>query len=311
MSFKAEVIAHSVGPTSATPPLFTMRLRYPRFIHAEELTHRILNTSPEQIETWSIPDGLMYDRDLSRNASSSRAIPVSRLVEDIRMDPAEPLFWGKNKTGMQAAEEMDNGAKQLAQAIWRRNREDCIRDALELSVIGAHKQLVNRLVENHGHINVVVTATNWSNFFALRRHAAAMPEIRHLADLIWESQQASTPRVLDLSDWHLPFISQDDMLEVAGSAMWPTLIKLSVARCARVSYLTHEGRKPVIQEDLALYERLAGSVPLHASPAEHQARPDYWSEPEGVGHRGWARPHQHGNLTGWVQFRKTLPHECA
>jgi thymidylate synthase ThyX len=140
----------------------------------------------------------MYDRSLSRNASSSRAVPVPRLIEDIRRDLAEPLFWGKNQAGMQAAEELDDAAKRLAQDIWRSNREACIRDALDLHALGAHKQLVNRLVEKHGYINVVVTGTNWSNFFALRRHEGAQPEIRYLADLIREAQQASTPNVLKL-----------------------------------------------------------------------------------------------------------------
>jgi hypothetical protein len=196
MPYEAKVLAHSVSHDA--PPLFTMQLRYPKFLHAEELTHRVLSTSPEMIETVSIPDGFMYDRSLSRNASSSRAVPVPRLIEDIRRDLAEPLFWGKNQAGMQAAEELDDAAKRLAQDIWRSNREACIRDALDLHALGAHKQLVNRLVEKHGYINVVVTGTNWSNFFALRRHEGAQPEIRYLADLIREAQQASTPNVLKL-----------------------------------------------------------------------------------------------------------------
>lgn len=318
MSFEAKVIAHSASPYPDARPLFTMRLRYPRFIHAEELTHRILNTSPEQIETWSIPDGVMYDRSLSRNASSSRAIPVPRLIADIQRDPAEPLFWGKNQPGMQAAEELDEPSKRVARAIWRRNREACIHDAFEMYAIGAHKQLVNRLVETHGHINVLVTATDWSNFFALRRHEAAQPEIHHLADLAWKAQQASTPRKLLPGEWHLPFITPDDERLVRDSA---DLIKLSVARCARVSYLTIDGRAPTVGEDLALYERLVGSVPLHASPCEHQATPDrrrgkvttlsvHGGYPLEVNRGGyWEHPDMHGNLDGFIQYRKMLPNE--
>jgi Thymidylate synthase complementing protein len=309
MPYEAKVLAHSVNHDA--PPLFTMQLRYPKFLHAEELTHRVLSTSSEMIETVSIPDGFMYDRNLSRNASSSRAVPVPRLIEDIRRDPAEPLFWGKNQAGMQAAEELDDAAKRLAQNIWRSNREACIRDALDLHALGAHKQLVNRLVEKHGYINVVVTATNWSNFFALRRHEGAQPEIRYLADLIWEAQQASTPKVLKLGQWHLPYVSDEDrrqvMFRYPGQAplCWDELIKLSVARCARVSYLTHEGKPPSIDDDLALYDRLVGSMPLHASPAEHEATPDRWIDGD------WEHPELHGNLTGYIQHRKTLPNECV
>lgn len=306
MSYEATVIAHSASPYPYAPALFTMRLRYPKLLHAEELTHRILNTSPEQVEIVSVPDGIMYDRDLSRNASSSRAIPVPRLIDDIRRDPAEPLFWGKHQRGMQAAEELTGRELELAKAIWRSNRESCIVDALQLHALGAHKQLVNRLVEKHGHINVVASATNWSNFFALRRHPGAMPEIQHLASLIWEAQQASTPKVLQPGEWHLPFVSEEEINERDWSDNpIPFQVKLSVARCARVSYLTHEGKPPDVEEDLALYERLVGSVPLHASPAEHAATPDRRINGQ------WEHPEQHGNLKGWRQYRKMLPNECS
>lgn len=323
MSYEARVLAHSVGPYQGTPPLITMRMRYPRILHAEELTHRVLNTSPEQVEILSVPDGLMYDRNLSRNASSSRAIPTLRMIESIREDPAEPIYWGKNRPGMQATEELTGWELDFAKDIWRANRDQCIADALELHRIGAHKQLVNRLVENHGHINVVVTATNWSNFFALRRHKDAQPEIKHLADLVWQAQQESTPRVLVPGAWHLPYVDEDDDEDTAALVehLWKRhkagefsegaidglvdvmMVRLSVSRCARTSYLTTDGRRPTVEEDLALYDRLVGSLPLHASPAEHQARPDI--RIDGC----WEHPELHGNLEGYVQFRKTLPDE--
>lgn len=338
MPYEATVVAHSVSPYLDVKPLFTMRLRYPKIIHAEKLTHRIMNISPEQVETITIPDGFMYDRDLSRNASSSRAIPVPRLIEDIRRDPAEPLFWGKNQTGMQATEELTGRELALAKDIWRANRKSCLHDALDLHRIGAHKQLVNRLVENHGHINVVATATNWSNFFALRRHPAAQPEIKHLADLMWDAQQASTPRFLGMGEWHLPFVDEDEEFEAVHARAWARhkagefsegavdsvsdllMVKLSVARCARVSYLTTEGAKPTLDADLALYDRLVGSIPRHASPCEHQATPDWRLET--LTKRGggrpleypatgpWEHPEWHGNLPGWQQHRKTLSDEC-
>lgn len=339
MPYEATVIAHSASPYADVKPLYTMRLRYPKIIHAEKLTHRIMNISPEQVETITIPDGFMYDRDLSRNASSSRAIPVPRLIESIQRDPAEPLFWGKNQTGMQAAEELTGAALAMAKDIWRANRATCLQDALDLHRLGAHKQLVNRLVENHGYVNVVVTATNWSNFFALRRHPYAQPEIKHLADLMWEAQQASTPTVLGMGGWHLPFVDEDEEFEAVHAYSWArhkagefsegavdgysdrVMLKLSVARCARVSYLTTEGAKPTLEADLALYDRLVGSLPLHASPAEHQACPDWRVETRRKVGGGrplvypdfgpWESPELHGNLYGYVQYRKTLPNECS
>lgn len=161
---------------------------------------------------------------------------------------------------------------------------------------GYHKQLANRHVENLGWINVVCTATDYANFYALRRHADAQPEMKALADAMWEAQQGSEPVLLQPGEWHLPYV---DGCDASG-------IKPSVARCARVTHLTHEGRAPSVDEDLALYERLVGSAPLHASPAEHQATPDVW-----MGSYGWEHAAQSGNLTGWRQFRKMLPNEAA
>ena len=187
---------------------------------------------------------------------------------------------------------------------------------------GVHKQLVNRVIEPWCHINVVVTATDWANFYALRCHPAAQPEMRALAEAMRDAQMASEPVPLRPGEWHLPYVQHGAMGEIqtylrgsSGLAAWTDEMyrdvstKVSVARCARVSYLTHEGKPPNVKDDLKLYDRLVGSEPLHASPAEHQATPDYWLEPEGVGFRGWYHENEHGNLRGWRQYRKTLPNE--
>lgn len=81
---KATVIADSVHAETGTR-ITTMELVYPRFIHSEFMTHRILN----------------------RNASSSRAIPTSKFIEQVRNEPVMPSHWGRNQKGMQAAEELD------------------------------------------------------------------------------------------------------------------------------------------------------------------------------------------------------------
>ena len=112
-------------------------------------------------------------------------------------------------------------------------------------------------------------------------------------------------------EWHLPYVTDDDRTVVAICYGQPqswcqdALTRISVARCARVSYLTHEGKGPRIEDDLALYDRLVGSMPLHASPAEHVATPDVRST------GFWEKPYLHGNLMGWVQHRKTLLQECV
>lgn len=298
MTITAQIIADSVNLQGIR--LTTFQLRYPRWIHAEFLTHRMF----------------------SRNASSSRAIPVMKLIEDIERDPAIPIYWGKNQAGMQAREELTGHDLSQARRAWELAKNEAVIGARRLFDAGAHKQIVNRLLEPFSHINVVCSSTDYENFFALRRHEDAQPEIKALADAMWTAREESIPVPLKVGDWHLPYISKQDgslayrflkqgritRNEPPLEETLQTLLKVSVARCARVSYLTHEGKQSTIEEDLKLYERLVGSSPLHASPAEHQATPDEENYQEGAV-LDWEHPELHGNFRGWIQYRKTLAGE--
>jgi len=309
MTIEAKVIADSIGP--GCPRITTFQLHYPRFIHSEFMTHRVF----------------------SRNASSSRAIPVETQIKMIREDTAMPSHWGKNQPGMQADEECNEyvvfdrftdgtpvpDCTFTREEAWHAARDNAINAALLFHEAGYHKQIVNRILEPFSHISVVVTATDYDNFFWLRRHKDAQPEIKILADAMHAALEASTPKRLRHGEWHLPYIMDDERngVEVVNlgdgnigeQALFTTdeLIKMSVARCARVSYLTHDGQTPDYKKDLALYERLVGSSPLHASPAEHQATPDYVVAGEHV--YMWMNPHLHGNLNGYKQYRKMLAGE--
>jgi hypothetical protein len=290
---RAEVIADSISP--AGKRLTTMQLRYPRFVHAEFMTHRVF----------------------SRNASSSRAIPVRKLIEDLRREPAMPVFWGSNRPGMQAGDELIGDDLGQVKACWSFAMEECIHQAEMMVDRGLHKQIANRVLEPWAHINV--TATEWDNFYALRCHPDAQPEMRALAEAMRDVMQASTPELLEIGRWHLPYVPLSELEEMFDGwhmrqpkdkydLVTKVGIKMSVARCARVSYLTHEGKPPNQDEDQKLYERLVGSVPLHASPAEHQATPDdYGKFGSEIPH--WRRPDLHGNFVGWSQFRKQLEQE--
>lgn len=300
MTITAKVIADSVSLDGVR--LTTLQLRYPKFIHGEFMTHRVF----------------------SRNASSSRAIPVERLIRDVLDDPAVPIYWGANQKGMQANKEC-KGAIQTpvmyaneewhnipcsSESAWLKARDVAVMYARAFSDAGYHKQVVNRLLEPFCHINVVVTATEWSNFFALRRHEDAQPEMRVLAENMFVAMMDGAPVKMREGDWHLPYVSQSEWDGFEGHVEAKVKgIKISVARCARVSHLTQDGKTPSIEEDLALYDRLVGSRPLHASPCEHQATPDKWCVI--VDGYDWEQPKKHGNLRGWIQYRKTLPGECS
>jgi thymidylate synthase ThyX len=238
---------------SGGPTIHTIEARYPRFIHAELMTHRVF----------------------SRNASSSRAIPVERTIRTILEDPAVPEFWGKNQPGMQAHEEhfqpisgniISHRALSREEA-WLQGRDTMIEIARAYMEAGYHKQIVNRLLEPWSHIIVVITATEWDNFFALRCHPDAQPEMRMLAEAIRE--EYNRPIEHNSPDFaHLPYVELEETRQGHTLAQ---LELVSTARCARVSYRTHDGAKPDYHKDIELAQKLWSSK--HLSPFEHQATP--------------------------------------
>jgi len=288
MTIEAKVIADSISPQGIR--LTTFQLRYPRFIHSELMTHRVF----------------------SRNASSSRAIPILTMLRNTVADMAEPVQWGSNNPGMQSKAPLTGVRLWIARRLWRTAGWVAAGFAYGLHLAGAHKQIANRVVEPWSHISVVVTSTDWANWFALRNHRDADPTIRELAVRMSLAMGASTPTPLEPGDWHLPYVNTQTYLDAASyseagfGTVRSLLIKASVARCARVSYLTHDNKEPSLDADIKLYDRLVKSKPAHASPTEHQATPDkLWSR------NRWGHPAEHGNFYGWRQHRKQIEGEAV
>lgn len=276
MTIEAKIVEHSIADHGKK--LATFQLRYPRFIHAELMTHRVF----------------------SRNASSSRAIPVAKLIAEVRTAPAMPIHWGKNQPGMQAREELTGDELKLAQYHWRQAAINAANTAEHMANAGVHKQVVNRILEPFLHISVIVTATEFANWNELRAHPDAQPEIHQLALVMQEAEAASTPvyrprNRLHESAWHLPYVTERERQAYHDQPLF--LAKLSAARCARVSYLNHDGSAPIIEKDIALYEALVGGRPLHASPVEHQGYPLPLATQSSK------------NFFGWRQHRELVEHE--
>ena len=287
MTISATVVADSISP--AGKRLTTQVMTYPRKIHAELMTHR----------------------DFSRNASSSRAIPVAKMLADVRDNPAVPIHWGANQPGMQARAELEGVARDEAFLVWTKMCHDVMVGVERLVAIGLHKQEANRPLEPFGHITVLVTATEWPNFYGQRCSPQAEPHMERLAEAMLAAANASEPAYLEINEWHRPFITQKD-IEWAEAAViaakkdghndiehpeftcvWWLLNKISVARCARVSYKNHDQTDPNPAKDIELYEMLLKNH--HMSPFEHVARPD--SLDNGL---------LNGNFKGWEQWRKFI-----
>lgn len=290
MAYSAKVIADSVS--EAGDRLTTMEVTFPRIVLSEFNTHRAF----------------------SRNSASSRAIPFEKQLKRVQEEPYVPEYWGANQPGMQADQEIDEYAKPAAISLWLKARDHAVYCANTLHELGVHKQTVNRLLEPFTWQTVVVTATDWSNFNALRANPAAQPEIRTIAEMMVDVYRASTPKLVQRGEWHLPFIQPDEydgVFEFSEAAR-----KVSSARCARVSYLTHDGIRDH-GKDLELYERLVGGG--HMSPLEHVATPHYTERDrvEFAASDGFecgqttfeASSAMVGNFRGWKQLRKFILHE--
>lgn len=273
MAFEVKVICDSMAPCGKR--LTTITATYPRFIHAEVMTHR----------------------DRARNAASSRAIPWSKMRQNIIEDPVIPLIFGSEKKGMQTGGEVDQ--PKVAEHQWLQARNAALEWADLLHVQGVHKSLVNRVVEPWMWITVVMTATEWNNFFRLRCHPDAEIHFQKIAGMIRDSLSVSVPRALALGEWHLPFVTGIDYDTLYPDFSDEQIRQISVARNARVSYMTHEGKRDP-QKDIELFDTLVkGSGFGHWSAHEHVA--------EALDDASF----RSGPFLGYQQYRKSFPLENA
>lgn len=246
---------------------------------------------------------IMTHRLFSRNAASSRAIPVQRTLDAVRSTPFVPFHWGKNQAGMQAYEVLRQDVQLDCIDEWIWASKDAAMRAETLLDMGLHKQIANRLLEPFMFITVILSTTSFRHFELLRNHPMAEPHFQYLAQLMVKAREESIPELLQAGQWHLPLIYEEDKhLSLEDQK------KVSVARCARVSYVRQNEIKDY-SEDFALHDRLVGSDPKHSSPTEHQATPSvckYWPSGAPTFHMV---PNQIANFLGWKQYRKEIEGE--
>ena len=282
---KASIIADSINNKGKRITSFVVTM--PRIVLAELNTHRVL----------------------SRNSASSRAIPFAKMLEMVKKTPFMPIQWMKDHSGMQGNEFFTEEPEiEAVKAAWLEARDNAVASAEKLSALGLSKQFVNRGLEAYMYHTVIITATEFENYFALRAHEAAEIHIQKLAFLMLEEMNNSTPKLLQVGEWHIPFGENMDEIKINSMYVGPdgmkeqeewlqrAKVKVAVARCARVSYTVvgEEGKPDNYENDIKLHDRLLGMG--HLSPFEHCA--------QCTDNEGWS-----GNFQGWTQYRKMLPNE--
>ena len=290
----AKIIKDSYNETHEAR-ITTFELVYPRFVHGELMTHRVF----------------------SRNAASSRAIPIDKVIELVETTPAMPVHWGANQAGMQAKAEVAD--IERAKKVWLSARDSAVVYAKALRDAGLHKQIVNRVLEPFQLMKTIVTATDFNNWFWLRDHEDAQPEIAELAAVMAIAYTASIPDNLYCGEWHVPYVKtyrdshtcqlhyldeSDKYITIEEARM------ISASCCAQVSYRKNDGS---LEKASMVFDRLINSVPVHASPVEHIATPteykmlaDDYLDIEGVTHIDAEYTPYSGNLRGWIQFRQLI-----
>ncbi len=262
----AKIILDSISEVGAR--LTTMEVVMPRIILAEFNTHRMF----------------------SRNSASSRAVSVKKKIEEARNNPFIPVVWTQNERGMQGKPVVEVPLIQGGEETWLQACESACIMATALDNYGFHKQICNRLLEPFLWHTVLVTATEWENFFEQRCSSLAEPHMEILANAMRDAINKSFPNKLCLGDWHLPYAPVKTDVQVYSKK---SLILISAARCARVSYQRH-GEETNSFQDIQIGEKLLAASPPHWSPFEHQAQ-------------STGAPNvYYANFKGWLQARHSF-----
>lgn len=304
-NIKAKVICDSISTNGVR--ITTVEVEYPRFIHSELMTHRML----------------------SKNCSSSRAIPINTMTDQILNNMAVPEYFGVNKSGMQASEEVQ--FPDLTKKMWIASGRQAVEDSLTLAKdFNLHKQISNRITEPFQMMKVLITATEWDNFFNLRIEKNAQPEIALLAYKIYMAMQESKPIEIQSGEWHLPYIERTFdykanihyHLSTGEEIDLETAMKISASCSAQTSYRKNDES---VEKAIKIFDMLINAEVKHSSPFEHLATPrkafQYVenSDYETIGHinfhkepESWENGLTHtdregnlwsGNFKGWVSYR--------
>lgn len=347
MSFAARAIADSISTLSRIR-IITILATYPRLIHSEVMTHRMFGRNsastraiplknqlrniltnpfiPEKfginepgMQSWSYLAGLKHNEavEIWLRGRDRAVTTVIELILGLEL-AGKVLGYDTSEEGAYAPADVLLAKLDEVIALIPASQSEVPLD--DTTLLNVHKQLAGRGLEAYMWHTIVITATEWDNFRALRDHPDAQGEIATIARHIRQAIETSTPRELGEGDWHLPFVEPGEFASVEDG------IKASVVRCAATSYNRHEAKRPHDDEVKRYHGLVKGG---HMSPLEHQATP--FTRPEIIacgnaannlrseGNRLGLTKRQIdqrveglqflGNLRGWTSHRKEIPGE--
>lgn len=331
MAYSAKILADSLSPLGDR--LTSFEITFPRIVLAEFNTHRMFSRNSASsraipvrkilsrvVDDPFIPvhwgknqSGMRAEAELNLNQQAeAREIWLEAMADNVyRVIELQLSRYGWDNADRLVCEAIEF-LHQVTGKNWDNSLSwECFLPKQKLAVLetmvdlfeppfivdeealNVHKQIANRLLEPWMWHTVIVTSTEWSNFFALRTEGSAQPEIQTIANMMHELYHEHEPIELDYSQWHTPLV---DPGELAGTDF--SLQAVCTGRCCRVSYLTHDGKRDPAS-DVILHNSLLENG--HMSPFEHPARPMTPIEKKA---NPWS-----GNFYGWVQYRKTIENE--
>lgn len=269
--------------------------------------HGILRLTTLLIE---MPSALLPDLLAIREVSVTRK-RASTITERINAatEPYEPrrLY----------TDPMSAFTDKAAHDVWYAARVAALQGAREL-LKRSHVPPLNyfeRLLQPFGSVTIVATSTNWR--VVLDQLADTDdPDLSGILLAISTALAQNSPNKLAEGEWHLPFVTSDDIDVVVGHVLadlginplltdtlndhcHSLMLQLSVARCLRREHDTHPDVWERVKNDLALFSSdLRFSVRYRPDAYDHQATPDTIHE------GNWRNANLHGNLVGWCQNRQ-------
>lgn len=261
--YTAEVIADSISDVGHR--ITTLKVIYPHAVHKDLLRHRCMN----------------------RNVESFRAQHPEAIIANLKAGYGfKPDVFASRIAGMGQGEEL--AEQETANRLWNAHVKHSTMIAEGFLELGIAKQQVNFLLQDLCPLTEIVTATDWSNFYALRCETkadgspVARPEVYKTAVAIRDAIGGSSPVILRPGEMHLPMLTskeldqlykaidpwQEQIYPVGPEGYW---VYVSAGRCARISFGDYRWWEEVPEKSYTRAERLIQAG--HMSPFEQQAKP--------------------------------------